>query len=179
MDLEILIAEVEQKDKHDASIVGINNTGSRSDTELRGKTALRGDATIGAFGDCDRELSVDKSLPLGRDDLRLGTIQVVTGGLRQTSGRDPSGFGVLLNTEEIGRINRGISRCGRHSFETNRASWLRMWDAKVEIGVRGSGRSWWKSNKKPLWAGSGEQGERGANETESRRERRRPTSEGR
>ena len=135
MDLEILIAEVEQKDKHDTSIVGVDNTGSCSDTELRGKATSRGDLTIGAFGDGDRELGVDESLPSGRDDLRLGTIQVITGGLRQTSGWDLSGFGVLLNTEEIGRINRGISRCGKHSFETNRASWLGTRGAKIESGV--------------------------------------------
>ena len=43
----------------DALIVGVDDSGARSKSELQGKTASRCDATVGSFRDSNRDLSVN------------------------------------------------------------------------------------------------------------------------
>ena len=44
---------------NDAPIVGVDDSGTRSESELQGETASRRNATVGSFRDSDRDLSVD------------------------------------------------------------------------------------------------------------------------
>ena len=91
----------------DTLVIGVDYSGSSRDVELGHETTPWGDTSIGACGNGDRELGVDEGFASGRNQLRFGTIEVISSRSRGSSSRDTCGVRVPLDLERVRVTGRG------------------------------------------------------------------------
>lgn len=95
---ELMLTKVEEEDIDFAVVIVINNTSTSHKSKLGGETALRGDATVGAFGDDDRELCINWNPASNWDNLGLCAMKVVTGSLVQAAKQEMSNIRMSINS---------------------------------------------------------------------------------